>query len=243
MGETVVGRTVAMQKLEAFERLQTEFEASLCFIQDVHGQRRFPTFPVAETVHYLHALWICAQKDHLLSVSKEHGRYRGNAYLELLHAWQEGKTAMVVAFLQQTLDGLPFADLTCKIEESTSESPPSEGRAHHFAHSHLVLLNREMNLLQAVDAIFMLPEDDLMREVHIACAAYGHTPCQIEQQLAERNEERFAPVPHPLLAQRNMMAMNTLGRHAIAQYTERESVRAWSHTTPADALPPLPSIS
>ena len=25
------------QKLEAFERLQSEFEASLCFIQDVHG--------------------------------------------------------------------------------------------------------------------------------------------------------------------------------------------------------------
>ena len=47
----------AKQKLEAIERLQSEFEASFHFVQDVHGQRRFSTFPVKETVRYLHALW------------------------------------------------------------------------------------------------------------------------------------------------------------------------------------------
>jgi hypothetical protein len=60
--------TAAKQKLEAFERLQAEFEASFHFVQEVHGQRRFSAFPVMETVHYLHALWVCECKDRLLSV-------------------------------------------------------------------------------------------------------------------------------------------------------------------------------
>ena len=60
--------TAAKQKLEAFERLQSEFEASFHFVQEVHGQRRFSAFPVMETVHYLHALWVCECKDRLLSV-------------------------------------------------------------------------------------------------------------------------------------------------------------------------------
>ncbi len=41
--------TAAKQKLEAFERLQSEFEASFHFVQEVHGQRRFSAFPVMET--------------------------------------------------------------------------------------------------------------------------------------------------------------------------------------------------
>jgi hypothetical protein len=65
------------QKLDAFERLQPEFAASFRFVQEVHGQRRFAAFPVAETVHYLHALWICDCKDRLLSVFKSSLRYEG----------------------------------------------------------------------------------------------------------------------------------------------------------------------
>jgi hypothetical protein len=56
MRGTLAGEKLAEQKLAAFERLQPEFEASFRFIQEVHGQRRFATFPVAEMVHYLHAL-------------------------------------------------------------------------------------------------------------------------------------------------------------------------------------------
>ena len=63
---TSAGETLAKQKCDAFERLQREFEASFRFVQDVHGQRRFSTFPVKETVRYLHALWVCACKDRLL---------------------------------------------------------------------------------------------------------------------------------------------------------------------------------
>ncbi len=70
MRGTLAGKKLAEQKLAAFERLQPEFEASFRFVQEVHGQRRFATFPVAEMVHYLHALWICECKDRLLSVSK-----------------------------------------------------------------------------------------------------------------------------------------------------------------------------
>ncbi len=54
----------------------------------MHG-RRFPAYPVMETVHYLHALWICECKDRLLSVYKNIERYEGCYCLELLRRWQE----------------------------------------------------------------------------------------------------------------------------------------------------------
>ncbi|MDQ6661279.1 MAG: hypothetical protein M3Z24_09975, partial [Chloroflexota bacterium] len=56
------------KKIEAFDRLQAEFEASFHFIEDVHGQKRFASFPVDYSVRYLHALWICECKDRLLGV-------------------------------------------------------------------------------------------------------------------------------------------------------------------------------
>ncbi len=68
MRGTLAGEKLAEQKLAAFGRLQPEFEASFRFIQEVHGQKRCAAFPVTETVHYLHALWICECKDRLLSV-------------------------------------------------------------------------------------------------------------------------------------------------------------------------------
>src|SRR5690242_15698501 len=120
MASTPDSETLAKQKLKAFDQLQTEFEASFLFIQQVHGQRRFSTFPVAETVHYLHALWICECKDRLLSIYKNIERYEGRYCLELLRRWQEGESADVVAFLQRKLDGLPFAELTRQIQEARS---------------------------------------------------------------------------------------------------------------------------
>ncbi len=58
------------QKLKAFEQLQVEFETCFPFVQDVHGLKRFSAFPVADSVRYLHALWICECKDRLLSIYK-----------------------------------------------------------------------------------------------------------------------------------------------------------------------------
>ncbi len=68
MGITLAGEHLAKQKLEAFERLQPACEASFRFVQQAHGQQCFSAFPVAETVRYLHALWVCECKDRLLSV-------------------------------------------------------------------------------------------------------------------------------------------------------------------------------
>src|SRR5713101_3850694 len=106
-GEIIVNATntpgmisgLVNQKLAAFEQLQAEFEVSFHFVQDVHGQRRFLTFPVEHTVRYLHALWICECKDRLLSIYKNIERYEGRHCLELLRDWQEGDTANVVAFV------------------------------------------------------------------------------------------------------------------------------------------------
>src|SRR5574337_741284 len=118
MGITLTGEHLAKQKLAVFERLQPAFEVCFRFVQEVHGQQRFSYFPVAETVRYLHALWVCECKDCLLSMYKNIVRYEGQQCLTLLHRWQEGETADVVAFLHRKLDGLPFAELTRQVQEA-----------------------------------------------------------------------------------------------------------------------------
>ncbi|MGZ3616611.1 MAG: hypothetical protein ACXWPS_13665 [Ktedonobacteraceae bacterium] len=52
MTTTLAKDKLAKQKLEAFERLQSEFEAILIFVQEVHRRGRFSTFPVMESVHF-----------------------------------------------------------------------------------------------------------------------------------------------------------------------------------------------
>ena len=64
-----------------------------------------------------------------------------------------------------------------------------------------------MNLMHALDAIFALPEDQLVKEVHVACERYGHQPSQIERQLTEMESPLYAYVPHQVLANRNMVVM------------------------------------
>ncbi len=234
MERTPAGDQLAKQKLAVFEQLQPEFEASFRFVQEVHGQRRFSTFPVAETVRYLHALWVCECKDRLLSVYKNIERYEGNQCLALLRRWQEGETADVVAFLHRKLDGLPFAELTRQIEQARIVHA-DDGLMRRLVHGRLVLLNRTMNFLRALDAIFALSDDDLREQVRAACAHYGHRPDQIEQQLAEMESLLYCYVPHPLLAQRNMVVMNTLGRHVMILPTDRPGERSWKVVVPAKA--------
>src|SRR5437588_3783573 len=125
---------IMKQKLEAFEQLQAEFEASFQYVQDMHGQRRFASISIADSVRYLHALWVCECKDRLLSVYKNIKRYEGRLCLELLRRWQEGETADVIAFLQRKLDGLPFADLTRQIHEARASRHAGDGLAQRLVH-------------------------------------------------------------------------------------------------------------
>jgi hypothetical protein len=237
MAVTLAVEKLAKQKIEAFERLQSEFEASFHFVQDVHGQRRFSALPVIETVHYLHALWICECKDRLLSIYKNIERYEGQYCLELLQRWQEGETADVIAFLQRKLDGLPFAELTRQIDEAKALPQAEDALTRRLIHGRLILLNRSMNLVQALDAIFALSEDDLRKEVRVACTHYGHHPGQIEQQLAEMEDPLNSYMPHRLLAQRNMLAMNKVGVNVMTLPTDRPGERSWKVDTPEEPLP------
>src|SRR5215813_11838185 len=123
MVTTQTTQDLVNQKLEAFERLLTEFEMSFQYVQDMHGQRRFPSLSVADSVHYLHALWICECKDRLLSIYKNITRYEGRYCLELLRRWQEGATADIIEFLHAKLDGFPFVELTHQIMDAKTAQP------------------------------------------------------------------------------------------------------------------------
>ena len=149
MTKTLATEKLAQQKLEAFERLQSEFEASFHFVQEVHGQRRFSSFPVMESVHYLHSLWICECKDRLPSIYKNIERFEGSYCLDLLQRWQEGDTADVIAFLHAKLDGFPFVELTYQIIDAKTTRPEDDGLVRRLTHGRQTLLNRSMNLMQA----------------------------------------------------------------------------------------------
>lgn len=231
-------RDLVNQKLAAFDRLQPEFEACFQFVQDVHGQRRFSTFPISYVVGYLHALWVCECKSALLSVYKTIKEYDGRYSLELLRRWQvEEDTASVVAFLYRKLDMLPLADITRQVHEATRWHK-DDGLAQRLAHGRLVLLNRGMNLMRALESIFTLPEEDLFREVRIACEQYGHLPHQIEQQLAEMESPIYAYVPHQELASRNMQVMNKLGVNVTLRPSDLPGRRSWRVVTPIEPLSP-----
>ena len=237
MVTTLTTEKLAKQKLEAFEQLQPEFEASFHFVQEVHGQRRFSTFPVMESVHYLHALWICECKDRLLSIYRNIERFEGSYCLDLLRRWQEGDTADVIAFLHAKLDGFPFVELTHQIMNAKTTRAADDGLVRRLIHGRLTLLNRSMNLMQALDAICVLAEGDLRNEVQSACTQYGHSPTQIEQQLAEMEDPLYSYVPHQLLAQRNMLVMNKLGVNVMTLPTDRPGERSWKVSAPTEPMP------
>ena len=223
------------RKLDAFERLKPAFEDSFIFVQHVHGQKRFTSFPVASVVRYLHALWICECKDRLLSVYRNIERYEGAYCLELLRSWQQGETADVVEFLQRKLDMLPFADLTRQIQQQSQ----SEGLVRHLIEGRSILLNRGFNLMQALDAIFALFEDQLMDEVHAACEHYQHLPEQIEQQLAHFDTDLYAYVSSQALARRNIEEMNKMGMQLMSRPLDRPGERSERVLEPTIALPPF----
>ncbi len=230
---------IVEQKLAAFEQFQVEFEASFRFIQDVHGLRRFTAFPVRYVVRYLHALWVCECKDRLFSIYKNIERYEGSVCLELLRNWQSGDLASVVAFLNRKLDILPLSDVTRQLQEARQQGR-DDGLLARLANGRMIMLNRGMNVMQALDAIFAPMEEELLKEVQAACMQYGHHPAQIEEQLAAMRTPLYSYMPHQLLAQSNMLIMNKLGVNVKSKPVAQPGQHSWRVLEPGDSLPPTP---
>ena len=215
------------QKLAAFEQLQPEFEQCFQFIQQVHGQQRLATFPVADMVRYLHGLWICELKSLLLSVPRTVKVYEGRYCLELLCYWQEeGDATDVVAFLHRKLDMMPLADLTRQVHLASTRHA-DDGLAQRLRHGRMILLNRGMNLMQALDTLFSVSEEELLKQVTEACERYGHLASQITKQIEEMNARIYSPIPHPALARRNMVVMNKLGMSVMHKPADLPGQRSW----------------
>jgi hypothetical protein len=219
------------EKLAAFERLQSEFEASFQFVQEVQGQRRFAAFSVADSVRYLHALWVCECKDRLLSVPRTIGRYEGRRCLELLRDWQLGETVGVVDFLQGKLDTLPFGEITRQLE-ALQQQEHARLLVERLARGRLLLLNRGMNLLVALEPLFSLSAEALLDDVQAACAEHGHQPCQIAAQLVALDSPLFMYVPHPMLAQRSMLVMDGLGVRLASAAADQPGKHSWQVAEP-----------
>ncbi len=226
------------QKLAAFAAMREEFEASFRFLQDMHGQKRFETFSVADAVYYLHARWICERKGRVLSIAKTSKEYEGRLCLELLQKWQEGDTASVVDFLSRRLDMLPLADITRQMHEIEQEQRMN-GLLERLVHGRVVMLNRGMNLLHLLDAIFDLSEEELLQAVHDACVQYGHIPVHITQQLQEMDLPLYSYVPHQSLAQQNMLVMNTMGTEGLILPDDAPGQRSWRVVQPTEPSSPL----
>ncbi|HAG99940.1 MAG TPA: hypothetical protein DDW33_15445 [Ktedonobacter sp.] len=238
MEETATTERLVKQKLAVFDRLQTEFEECFRYIQDVHGQQRFSTFSVSDAVHYLHALWICECKDRLLSIYKNFRRYEGRHCLELLQGWQEGEIANVVDFLYRKLDMLPVADITRQLHQALYHDNDKD-LARRLEHGRLILLNRGMNLMHVLDAIFALKEDQIVKEAQFACMQYGHHPSQIAEQIAMMDTPLYSFIPHRVLAQRNMMLMNKMGANVMSKPADQPGQRSWRVLEPTEPLSPF----
>jgi hypothetical protein len=179
---------------------------------------------------------MCECKDRLLSVYKNIERYEGRYCLDLLQRWQAGETADVIDFLYRKLDGFPFAELTRQIQEARTASSEDAKLLDRLVHGRLNLFNRFMNLVQALDAVLAMSEDDLRNQVQSACALYGHSPSQIEQQLAELEKPLYSYMRHQLLAQRNMLVMNKLGVNVMTLPTDRPGERSWKVAPPVEPM-------
>ena len=174
----------------------------------------------------------------MLFRSKNIHRYEGRRCLELLHSWQAGHNVEIVAFLTNKLDMLSFTDITARLEEACNQQGES-ALADRLQHGRLVLLNRGMNLLHALEALFSLSGEALLQEVRAACRQYNHSPAQIKAQLAELEAPLYTYRPHQLLARQNMVVMNRLDVDVLAQPTDMPGTRTWYSASPTELLAPF----
>jgi hypothetical protein len=223
------------EKLAAFERLEPAFRESFVYVEQMHGQRRFPAVPLAAIVRYVHALWLCDRKDALLSVPLTLPRYDRRRALDLLLDWQEGDTAAVVAFLEEKLDLLPFAGLTRQIQAAEAAGEPAV--VARLRHGLAVLLNRGMNLHHALGTLFAPSPRDLVAAVRTVCAEQGITPEEIRRQQALLDAPLYSYAPHAELARRNMVVMNSLGVRVTDSPADRPGDRTASVSPPEQPLP------
>ncbi|MGH2502581.1 MAG: hypothetical protein ACRDID_08715, partial [Ktedonobacterales bacterium] len=226
------------RKLIEFARIEDEFIASFIFVQEVHGQRRFETFPLEHVVRYLHALYICELKDRLLSVMNAIDRYEGERCLRLLRGWQQGETAEVIAFIHRKLDNLPFGEVSRQIEQVARNGDAQT--ASRLAAGRVVLLNRNFNLSHALHAIITPEPEQLGAEVVALCAQLDHTPTALDQQIASLGTELYAYAPSAALARRNMLLMNRLGVQVDGHGARPATARAVDSDERADPAAPAP---
>jgi hypothetical protein len=174
----------------------------------------------------------------VLSIAKTSKEYEGSLCLELLRQWQTGDTASAVDFLNRRLDMLPLGDITRQMHEMRQQQR-DDGLLQRLMHGRLVMLHRGMNLMHLLDALFVLSEEELLQAVQDACVQYGHTPEQITQQLQEMDSPLYSYVPHQLLAQQNMLVMNTLGTEVLTLPEDAPEQRSWRVVQPTEPNSPL----
>lgn len=226
------------EKLAAFEQLEPVFRASFHYVEQMHGEARFPAVPIAAIVRYLHALFICHCKDALLSVPTTTMRYDHRRALDLLLGWQEGQTLPIVEFLEAKLDMQPFLPLARQLD--AAETSGNADSARRLRHGLQILLNRAHNLYAALDTIFGLPREGLRDEVRGACAEYGHTPDELRKESEWLATPLYSYLPHAELARSNMLVMNSLGVEVTSQLADRPGDRT-ARVLPA--TPPLPAYA
>lgn len=231
---TVARNALTQAKLDAFAQIEEDVIASFSFVQDVHGQRRFDTFPLAQTVRYLRALYICECKDLLLSIPVSASRYEGMRCLELLRDWQRGVSAGVVAFIHRKLDDQPYGELTARIEEALHTGDAA--LVQRLTSGRAVLLNRNITQSHALDAIFALDPTRTGAAISALCAEVGLTPTDIERRLADAHTPLYSFAPNGALAHRNMLLMNHLGQRimsAAGDHPGERTERVLPPTSPA----------
>lgn len=233
---TTVNRNALTQaKLDAFAQIEDDFVASFSFVQEVHGQRRFDTFPLAQTVRYLRALYICECKDLLLSIPVSSSRYEGARCLELLRDWQSGVSAGVVAFIHRKLDDQPYGELTARIEEAmhAGDTP----LVQRLVSGRVVLLNRNITQSHALDAIFALDPKRAGAAISALCADVGLTPADIERRLVDLHTPLYSFAPSGSLARHNMLLMNRLGQRVMSATGDHPGERTRHVLSPTSPAP------
>lgn len=227
------------EKLAAFDQLEPSFCESFRYVQQMHGEARFPSAPVAAIVRYLHALFVCHCKDGLLSVPTTTARYGHRFALDLLEVWQRGETLPVVEFLEAKMDPRPILPFARELEaaETSAEAPAGTDEAKRLRHGLEILLNRMHNLYAALDTILGLPRQGLLDEVRGACVEFGHTPDEIRQEREWFATPLYSYVPHAELARRNMLVMNSVGVAITSELVDRPGNRT------ARVLPGRPPLA